>query len=72
MSLFNNLSHELSRSSSTAHRLYKLSASTASDEGVDAELFYELAVKNTLSQMAYLEHNRVSHMLLKSTFESFQ
>ena len=72
MSLSNNPSQELSRSSSIAHKLYKQSSSNGSKDGADAELFYELAVKNTLSQMAYLEHNRVSHMLLKSTFESFQ
>jgi hypothetical protein len=35
-------------------------------------LFYELAVRTTTAQMAFLEHTRVKHMLLKSTFESFQ
>ncbi|MBK5435834.1 hypothetical protein JFV30_02865 [Pseudomonas sp. TH32] len=72
MSLFNDLSRELLRTSSTSHKLFKSSSGVAAQEGADAELFYELAVKSTVSQMAYLEHNRVEHMLLKSTFDSFQ
>ena len=72
MSIFNNLPEELSKNTKNAHRLYQKLHTLTSQEQADAELFYELAVKRTLSQMAYLEHTRVSHMLLKSTFESFQ
>ncbi|MCP1467167.1 hypothetical protein [Pseudomonas sp. S3E17] len=72
MSIFNSLPEELSKNAKNAHRLYKQRWALTSQEQADAKLFYELAVKSTLSQMAYLEHTRVSHMLLKSTFESFQ
>lgn len=72
MNFFKDLSHDLLKKSNTAHRLYEANSLAAGEDSSDSALFYELAVRTTTAQMAFLEHTRVKHMLLKSTFESFQ
>jgi hypothetical protein len=71
MDFFNDLSRQLLRNSDVAHKAYTSNIAEVSAHGSDAE-FFELAMKKTTTQMAYLEHNRVNHLLLKSAFESFQ
>jgi hypothetical protein len=72
MDFYNDLSRHLLKSSNSANKAYK----TMSDEGIenndDVNMFFDLAVKATTSQMAYLEHNRANHLMLKNVFESFQ
>ena len=72
MNFSKDLSHDLLKKSNTAHRLYEANSLAAGEDSSDSTLFYELAVRTTTAQMAFLEHTRVKHMLLKSTFESFQ
>lgn len=71
MDFFNDLSRQLLRNSDVAHKSYTSNIAEVSAHGSDAE-FFELAMKKATTQMAYLEHNRVNHLLLKSVFESFQ
>jgi hypothetical protein len=72
MDFFKDLSRDLLNNSNAAHKLYNSKSRAATGDPSDAAVFYELAVRTTTAQMAFLEHTRVKHMLLKSTFESFQ
>lgn len=67
----NDLSLQLLNNSKRAHNTFQ-STSLATMEGYSDKLYFELAVKNMTTQMSYLEHNRVKHLLLKNCFESFQ
>lgn len=71
MDFFKDVSRQLLSNSNAAHKRFK-STSGEPENSEDTNLFFELAVKSSTTQMAYLEHNRVKHMLLKSAFESFQ
>lgn len=71
MDFFNGLSGQLLRNSDAARKRYQQHSAEVAENGSDAE-FFELAMSKATTQMAYLEHNRVNHMLLKSVFESFQ
>lgn len=72
MDFFKDLPRQLMNNSNAAHKLFKSSSEASLEEGADADLFFKLAVQSSTTQMAYLEHNRVNHLLLKSAFESFQ
>lgn len=71
MDFYNDLSRQLLKNSSSANKLYK---KTSDEMGSteDSNLFFDLAVKATTTQMAYLEHNRANHLMIKNVFESFQ
>ncbi|MBS7676129.1 hypothetical protein KIN13_22320, partial [Vibrio cholerae] len=71
MDFYNDLSRQLLKNSNNANKLYK-KTSDEMDSIEDSNLFYDLAIKATTTQMAYLEHNRANHMIIKNVFESFQ
>lgn len=71
MDFYNDLSRQLLQNSSSAKKLYK-KTSDEMDSVEDSNLFFDLAVKATTTQMAYLEHNRANHLMIKNVFESFQ
>ncbi|EZI25839.1 hypothetical protein PUN49_25430 [Pseudomonas extremaustralis] len=72
MDFYKDLSRQLLNNSTTAHKRFTSSSGEAMENSEDADYFFNLAVKSSTTQMAYLEHNRVNHLLLKSAFESFQ
>ena len=69
MDVYSDLSRQLLKNSNTASKAYQQTTKEV-DNSEDPYLFYELAVKATTAQMAYLEHNRTHHMLLKTVFVS--
>lgn len=72
MYFFNGLSRELSNTGRTTEKNMNASAKEAEDMGADADLFYKLAENTFLTDLAYHEQGRANHMMLKTTFDSFQ
>ncbi|BDB17533.1 hypothetical protein cym2001_08980 [Pseudomonas sp. CYM-20-01] len=72
MDFFSDLPRQLLNNSKRAHNTFKSTSLATQADDADADLFFELAVKKMTTQMSYLEHNRVNHLLLKNCFESFQ
>lgn len=71
MDFYNGLSRQLLNNSSTAKKAYKKNLEDI-ETVQDSKLFFDLATKTVITKMAYLEHNRANHVMLKNVFESFQ
>ncbi len=71
MDFYNDLSRQLLKNSTTANKVLK-KTSDVMESVEDSHLFFDLAIKATTTQMAYLEQNRANHLMIKNVFESFQ
>ncbi|AIG04853.1 Uncharacterised protein [Pseudomonas fluorescens] len=72
MNFFSDLSRQLLHTGNKVQKDLEASAKDAIELGGDAELFYKLSEHIFFSDMAYHEQGRANHMMLKTTFESFQ
>ena len=71
MNFFNDLSRQLLRNSNVADIRSKASGGLDMGDEESAEQFYDLVVKRYSTNMAYHEYKRATHLMYKSTFESF-
>ncbi|MEX5629213.1 hypothetical protein [Pseudomonas marginalis] len=71
MDFFDKLSRQLLKNNAVSDKRLRALVEMEEEDEEFAELFYNLALRRSASDMAYHEHKRATHLMYKSTFESF-
>ncbi|UVH49718.1 type III secretion protein HrpF [Pseudomonas sp. CBSPBW29] len=72
MDFHNGFKRQLLREVEVDRRSYNTAAKDAAGAPEDTQLFYELMFKRYHSNVAFNEHSRVNHMLLKTAIDGVQ
>ena len=72
MHFFSELPSELARKAYQTKKLYDARVKEDAELGEISQEFQQLIGKTFYADMAFHEQGRVRHMMLKTTFESFQ